>query len=95
MRHFLASLLLLAAPAMAATFDNGKIAIAFQDAACDKASLTAYLEPVGQPKKASVLIGGKVISACYIVDEDGDYLIVDENGAGGFIPKDQVKGKAV
>jgi hypothetical protein len=78
-----------------ATYDNGSLAIVFQDAACDRVSLSTVLGQYadGPKKQASVMIGGKIIHACYVVDGDGDYLILDERGAGGFIPKADVNQK--
>jgi hypothetical protein len=78
-------------PALAdALFKNGQIEIHFYSTSCEMTAIGNFLKQFGEAKSALVVFGGQRIRACYAVDEDGDFVIVDERGAGGIVP-----GKAV
>lgn len=92
MKRLFAALALACAPAFAdPLFESGQLTVTFHASRCELAHLTNFLKQYGtEPKKASVVFQGQRVRACYVVDEDGDYIVADELGSGGVIP-----GKAI
>jgi hypothetical protein len=73
-------------------FRDGDLTVHFHSAACEHPALTMFLKQHGEnPKKATVTYQGGKLEACWLVDEDGDYMIVDRTGNGGFIPAKRIE----
>jgi hypothetical protein len=73
-------------------FVSGDVHITFHSRACEHVALANFLKQFGdEPKAATVNFRGQMLEACYVVDEDGDYALVDKRGAGGFIPGKQIQ----
>lgn len=80
---------LLCLPVHAAgVFDNGDLRVTFHDSTC---RIPELLESAPEAKHATVEMSGRNWKACYLVDADGDYLLVDEHGRRGFLPGAAVK----
>jgi hypothetical protein len=85
---FLALFSILANAADRAYFDNGEVAITLKGEPCDSPVLVrAFAQAVPVPALAAVArYQGKDHVACWAMDADGDVLVIDESGGGGFIP---------
>lgn len=94
MRALVIAALMVAGPSHAAgAFERDGVRIDFADSPCTLPVISEALAKAigGTPRHARVDIRGRVLVACYVVDEDGDYLLVDELGAGGYVEGKTVK----
>jgi hypothetical protein len=89
-------LLLVAAPVLAEdlVYRNGTLTIRISDSPCTSEVLgTAIkgMDAVGPVKAAQVMIRQQRLAACWALDADGDVLLVDQQGDGGFMPREWFK----
>ena len=94
MRSLVLGLLLpcLTVPAMAqAVFKGDDFMVFFFRTPCEIPPLAQYLGRVGEARKAVIVHEGKRIPACFAKDEDGDYLLINHEGRGAWIPGQAVE----
>jgi hypothetical protein len=94
MRILIAAALVAASSAYAdEIYVDGDMTITFHSTACPIPVVSAFLQnEFNSPgQRASIRARGQNISACWVKDEDGDYLIIDATGRGGFVPGKEVK----
>jgi hypothetical protein len=95
MRKFAIALLFpFAVHAADKVFSDGPIAVIFHTTPCTvpqtQASIAAH-GPTTEAQAATVVIQGRRSAGCWALDEDGDYIVVDERGSGGVIFAKAVK----
>lgn len=73
-------------------FVNDNVQVTFHRAPCEFAHLKMFLKQFGDDaKKATVRFNGQVIEACYTVDDEGNYVIVDMQGSGAVLPAKSIR----
>jgi hypothetical protein len=92
-KRLLLALAFACAPAFSAPmFESGELTVTFTSQKCELAAIGNFLKQYGpEPKKAAIVFKGHQIRGCYVVDTDGDYVVVDEMGSGGVVPAKAVK----
>jgi hypothetical protein len=74
-------------------FVGDNVHVTFHSDECKHPELAMFLIVNGglEPRRATVNASGQMFQACYIVDDEGDYLVVDVHGRGGFLPGKQIQ----
>lgn len=91
---FAAALMLAAQSSFASyVYSEGPLRIDFSGEACNLPVMVELLKPVAKTpaKKARILFNGQLLKGCWAFAADGNLLVVDEQGDGGYIDFDRVK----
>ena len=87
-------LLLTALSAQAdSVYQGSNVMVRFRDTPCANSDLKAILtlQTGGDAFVANAFWPDGLREACWARDKDGDYLIIDETGAMGYVPKGEVR----
>jgi hypothetical protein len=94
MRALLLALCLLSGSAWAdKLFTDGPLSIRFHETACvvPLAAATLAGQTRSTPHALTITLKGRSMRGCWALDNDKDYIVVDEQGGGGSIYARAVK----
>lgn len=66
-------------------FRGSDFMVLFYGTPCEVPMLAEGMKHIGVVKKAVIVHEGMRIPACYATDEDGDHLLIDTRGNGGWV----------
>jgi hypothetical protein len=93
-RYLILALFPFAVHAADKVFSDGPIAVIFHSTPCTVPQTEAAIaqhKPTTEAQAATVVIQGRRTRGCWALDEDGDYIVMDERGSGGVIFAKAVK----
>lgn len=70
---------------------DGETVVFFYATPCEVPPIARLMTPYGEARKAIVVFDGRRINACFLRTQEGDYLLLDEEGDAARVPSKQVQ----